>query len=208
MKFNKKTILSLLIILILIGSILITILPLLLDNKTSEIVVFETNRGIIEVELYRDKAPITVENFIKYVKEGHYNNTVFHRVISTFVIQGGGFTPNGTEKNTHDPIKLETNVGLSNKAGTIAMARTNSPNSATSQFFINLMDNSGSLDYRNAQNPGYAVFGKVVKGMDVVNLIGNSKTSTKNIYLPQYNITIPYDDWPIENEIILKAYMK
>ncbi|MBM3292443.1 peptidyl-prolyl cis-trans isomerase [Candidatus Bathyarchaeota archaeon] len=171
-------------------------------------VVFETNRGIIEVELYRDKAPLTVENFIKYVKEGHYNNTVFHRVISTFVIQGGGFTPNGTEKDTHAPIKLETNVGLSNKAGTIAMARTSSPNSATSQFFINLMDNSDSLDYRNAQNPGYAVFGKVVKGMDIVNLIGKTKTGTKNIYLPQYNITIPYDDWPIENELIIKAYLK
>lgn len=208
MKLNKKTILSLLVIFILIGSIMITILPLLLDNKGSEVVVFETNRGVIEIELYRDKAPITVENFIKYVKEGYYNNTVFHRVIANFVIQGGGFTPNGTEKATHDPIKLEVNTGLSNKAGTIAMARTSSPDSATSQFFINLVDNSKSLDYISSQNQGYAVFGKVVKGMDIVNLIGKTKIGTKNVYLPQYNITIPYDNWPIENELIIKAYIK
>ena len=207
MKLNKKTILSLLVIIILFGSIMITILPLLLDNKASEVVVFETNRGIIEIELYRDKAPITVENFVKYVKEGFYNNTAFHRVITNFVIQGGGFTSNGTEKTTHDPIKLEVKTGLSNKAGTIAMARTSSPDSATSQFFINLVDNSKSLDY-SSQNSGYAVFGKVVKGLDIVNLIGKTNTSTKNIYLPQYNITIPYDDWPIENQLIMKAYIK
>ena len=196
MKLNKKTILSLLVIFILIGSIMITILPLLLDNKASEVVVFETKRGIIEIELYRDKAPITVENFIKYVKEGHYNNTVFHRVITNFVIQGGGFTPNGTEKATHDPIKLEVNTGLSNKVGTIAMARTSSPNSATSQFFINLVDNR-FLDAAPG-NDGYAVFGVVVSGFDVVKSIANVRTDSRGIH----------QDWPKEDVMIKHATMK
>ncbi|MBN1682680.1 peptidylprolyl isomerase [Candidatus Bathyarchaeota archaeon] len=186
---------------------MISILPLLLDNKPTEVVVFETNRGIIEVELYRDKAPITVENFVRYVNEGHYNNTVFHRVISGFVIQGGGFAANGTEKPTHDPIQLESNKGLSNKAGTIAMARTSDANSATSQFFINLVDNSKDLDY-SSTNMGYAVFGKVIKGMDIVTQIGKVSTSTRYIYLPKYNITLPYEDWPVSDEFIIRAYLK
>ena len=165
-------------------------------NKMKEMVVFETSKGNIEVELYRDKAPATVENFVRYVREGQYDGTVFHRVIPNFMIQGGGFLPNGSEKRTHAPIKLESRSGLSNKNGTIAMARTNAPDSATCQFFINVKDN-GFLDYAPG-NPGYAVFGKVVVGMDVVMGITKVKTSSRG----------PYDDWPVEDVVIKKAYMK
>ena len=165
-------------------------------NKMKEMVVFETSKGNIEVELYRDKAPATVENFVRYVREGQYDGTVFHRVIPNFMIQGGGFLPNGSEKRTHAPIKLESRNGLSNKNGTIAMARTNAPDSATCQFFINVKDN-GFLDYAPG-NPGYAVFGKVVVGMDVVMGITKVKTSSRG----------PYDDWPVEDVVIKKAYMK
>ncbi|MBN2014733.1 MAG: peptidyl-prolyl cis-trans isomerase [Candidatus Altiarchaeota archaeon] len=164
--------------------------------KMNEIVVFETNKGNFEVELYRDKAPITVENFLGYVNEGHYDGTVFHRVIDGFMIQGGGFTPDGVQKQTHAPIKLESQNGLSNVNKTIAMARTMVEDSATSQFFINV-DNNTYLDY-GPKNPGYAVFGRVVSGMDVV--VGISKVETDN---RGYN-----QDWPVEDVIIEKAYTK
>lgn len=165
------------------------------ENK-SEIVVLETNKGKIEIELNRKAAPITVENFVTYVKEGHYDGTIFHRVIPGFMIQGGGFNVQAAERPTNDPIKLESNNGLKNEEGSIAMARTNDPNSATAQFFINTVNNS-FLNYGPA-NPGYAVFGKVVSGMEVVKTIEKVKTGSKG----------PHDDWPKDPVIINKAHMK
>jgi cyclophilin family peptidyl-prolyl cis-trans isomerase len=165
-------------------------------DKMGQIVVIETNKGNIEVELNAEKAPITVANFLRYANEGYYNGTVFHRVIPRFMIQGGGFTPDGKEKPTHEEIKLESKNGLKNVVGSIAMARTNVPDSATSQFFINLVNNS-FLDYRPG-NDGYAVFGNVVKGMDVVQSIGIVKTASKS-----YN-----DDWPVEDVVIKRVYVK
>ncbi len=133
-------------------------------------VLFKTSLGDIKVELDPAKAPKTVDNFLSYVRAGHYNGTVFHRVIPGFMIQGGGFTPDLKEKPTNAPIPLESKSGLKNVAGTIAMARTSDPNSATSQFFINTVNNA-SLDFPNPDGNGYAVFGKVVSGMDVVQKI-------------------------------------
>lgn len=129
-------------------------------------VVMETSLGTIELELFRDKAPESVDNFLKYVDEGHYNGTVFHRVISTFMIQGGGFDEKMSQKKTHDPIKNEAKNGLKNERGTLAMARTNEINSATAQFFINVKNND-FLNHQNDANYGYAVFGKVTKGKDL-----------------------------------------
>jgi peptidyl-prolyl cis-trans isomerase B (cyclophilin B) len=165
-------------------------------DKMENVVVIETSKGNIEVALDADKAPITVANFLKYANEGFYDGTIFHRVIPRFMIQGGGFMPDGSEKETHAPIKLESKNGLKNAVGTIAMARTNVPDSATSQFFINLVNNS-FLDYRPG-NDGYAVFGTVVKGMDVVQAIGMVRTASKG-----YN-----DDWPVEDVVIKRVYMK
>lgn len=137
-----------------------------------------TSLGDIVIELDADKAPKSVANFEQYVKEGHYDGTVFHRVIPNFMIQGGGFTQQMQQKDTDAPIKNEASNGLENARGTIAMARTNDPNSATSQFFINHRDND-SLN-KAPGNDGYAVFGKVVKGMDVVDIIANTATTTKS----------------------------
>lgn len=162
-----------------------------------EIVVLETSRGNIEIELDRENAPVTVENFVAYVNDGFYDGTVFHRVISNFMIQGGGFTGNGTQKETKPPIPLESDNGLKNTRGTVVMARTNQPDSATSQFFINVADNP-FLDYASG-NDGYAVFGKAVSGMDVVDEIKSVPTTTK------YGA---YQDWPVEDVVILRAYMK
>ncbi len=135
-------------------------------------VLFETSMGPIKIKLDKEKAPITVENFLKYVDEGFYNNTIFHRVIDNFMIQGGGFTEKLVQKETKKPIKNEAANGLKNKKGTIAMARTNDPNSATAQFFINVKDN-GFLDFRDPSPSGigYCVFGEVVDGMDTVEKI-------------------------------------
>ncbi len=140
--------------------------------KENPVVVIKTNMGDIYMELYPDKAPLTVKNFLTYVKEGFYNGTIFHRVVKGFVIQGGGFDKDlNYKKPTHSPIKNESNNGLSNVRGTIAMARTSDPHSATTQFFINLADNT-YLDYgKNPQKWGYTVFGKIIKGMDVVDEI-------------------------------------
>ncbi|MBI5223136.1 peptidylprolyl isomerase [Candidatus Micrarchaeota archaeon] len=165
-------------------------------NATKEIVVLETNKGKIEIELNRAKAPISVENFVKYVKMGFYDGTIFHRVIPGFMIQGGGFNVAKREKTTGAPIKLESNNGLKNFKGTIAMARTNNPNSATAQFFINTVDNA-FLNYAPG-NDGYAVFGTVTSGMDVVSIIESVKTG---VYGDD-------EDWPKEEVIINKAYMK
>ncbi|WP_457676431.1 peptidylprolyl isomerase [Thiolapillus sp.] len=139
-------------------------------------VLMETSKGNIELALDKDKAPVTVENFLRYVDEGFYDGTIFHRVISGFMIQGGGLTEDMQKKPTHDPIKNEADNGLSNRRGTIAMARTSAPNSATSQFFINHKDNP-NLDYPNYG--GYAVFGEVTRGMDVVDAIAAAPTGVK-----------------------------
>ncbi len=136
-------------------------------------VIMQTSLGKITIELFPDKAPKTVENFLQYAKEGFYVGTIFHRVISGFMIQGGGFTKDLTQKRTRAPIHNEANNGLPNLRGTIAMARTGDPHSATAQFFINVVDNN-RLDYVSDQNGmtwGYCVFGKVVEGMDVVDKI-------------------------------------
>ena len=129
-----------------------------------------TSMGPITLELDRAKAPSTVENFVKYVQSGHYKGTIFHRVIDGFMIQGGGFTRDMQQKPTNAPIRIESNTGLKNQPYTVAMARTADPNSATSQFFINVVDNE-RLNYVNELSPGYAVFGKVVAGQDTVEKI-------------------------------------
>ena len=151
-----------------------------------------TSAGDIVIELDKAKAPKTVDNFVQYVKDGHYNGTVFHRVIPSFMIQGGGMTADMTEKTTRAPIPLESKNGLSNVRGSIAMARTNDPNSATSQFFINVQDNP-RLDAANARDGnGYAVFGKVIAGMDVVDKIRVVPTSSKGMHndVPMMPVTI------------------
>jgi peptidyl-prolyl cis-trans isomerase B (cyclophilin B) len=142
-------------------------------------VVLETSLGEITLELDGDRAPATVENFLGYVDEGFYDGTVFHRVIPTFMIQGGGFEPGMRQKRTKAPIKNESGNGLSNKRGTAAMARTNVPDSATAQFFINVRDND-FLDKANAQDRvGYCVFGRVTQGMDVVDQIKAVSTASR-----------------------------
>ena len=143
-------------------------------------VAMRTNMGDFVLELDAEKAPISVENFVEYTKAGSYDGTIFHRIIPGFMIQGGGFDENMTKKPTNAPIKNEWQNGLSNKRGTIAMARTNDPNSATNQFFINVVDND-RLDGTPVQ-PGYAVFGKVVKGMETVDKIKDVATTTKGQY--------------------------
>ena len=136
-----------------------------------------TNHGVINIELDAAKAPVTAENFLGYVKSGHYDNTIFHRVIDGFMIQGGGFEPGMKQKPTNAPVDNEAKNGLKNARGTIAMARRGDPDSATAQFFINVVNNDG-LNRPSPDGHGYAVFGKVVKGMDVVERIG--KVSTGN----------------------------
>lgn len=140
-------------------------------------VVLATSFGEIEIELNPQKAPVSTQNFLSYVDKNFYSNTIFHRVIPGFMIQGGGFTPQMTQKTTNDPIKNEAANGLHNVRGTIAMARTSNINSATSQFFINTNDNA-MLD-NGVRDYGYAVFGKVVRGMDVVDQIVNVQTTTQ-----------------------------
>ncbi len=149
-------------------------------------VTFETTMGKVVLELYPDKAPKTVANFLAYVKAHHYDGTIFHRVIPNFMVQGGGFTPDMQEKPTKAPVKNESNNGLSNERGTISMARTQDPDSATAQFFISVKDNKASLDYRGP-GTGYAVFGKVVEGMDVVDQIVSVPTTTKG---PSENVPV------------------
>ncbi len=142
----------------------------------------ETSAGPVTVELYEDKAPLTVANFLKYVDAGFYDGTLFHRVIRGFMIQGGGFDQNGQRKATRAPIQNEADNGLSNERGTLAMARTGDPHSATAQFFINLVDN-GNLDFsgKNARGWGYAVFGKVTDGMSVVDNIARERTTSQRL---------------------------
>jgi len=162
-------------------------------RAANPIVVMETSMGTIKVELFEDKAPITVKNFLAYVDDKHYDGTIFHRVIDGFMIQGGGMEPGMKEKKTKDPIKNESSNGLKNTKGTLAMARTNVPDSATSQFFINVKDND-FLDKANARDGvGYCVFGKVTDGMDVVDKSKNVATGPKGPFpkdAPEENIVI------------------
>ena len=162
----------------------------------AELVELDTTAGKIGIELDRRAAPATVDNFVKYVKAGFYDGTVFHRVIAGFMVQGGGFTADGKEKPTRPPIALESANGLKNAQGTLAMARTNDPDSATSQFFINVANN----DFLNHtdDNGGYAVFGKVVSGLPAVLSLSKVKTTSK----------FGMDDWPVEQVQILKATYK
>jgi len=141
----------------------------------------KTSAGSIRVELYPAKAPKTVENFLRYVRDGHYDGTIFHRVIPGFMVQGGGMTPNMAQKPTRAPVPIESKNGLKNEVGTLAMARTSDPNSATSQFFINV-SNNGFLDYPGQDGHGYTVFGKVVDGMDVVNKIVAMPTGNQGMH--------------------------
>lgn len=154
------------------------------ENTHSEknpIVVIKTNMGDIKIELYENKAPLTVKNFLDYASEKHYNQTIFHRVIDGFMIQGGGFTKDLIQKPTRPSVKNEAENGLSNKRGTISMARTSDINSATSQFFINVVDNS-FLDHKGktSREYGYCVFGKVVDGLEIIDKIKQVKTWTKS----------------------------
>ena len=158
-----------------------------------------TDLGVITLELDAAKAPKTVENFLAYVGKGHYDRTIFHRVIPGFMIQGGGFEPGMTQKATDKPIENEANNGLKNDKYTVAMARTNDPHSASSQFFINVADN-GFLNHTapSAQGWGYAVFGKVIAGAEVVDKIAAVKTGQKG-----YHGDVPKDDVVIEKAVVL-----
>ena len=157
-------------------------------------VVLTTNHGTITLELDVEKAPKSVENFVSYVKSGHYDGTIFHRVIDGFMIQGGGFEPDMKQKSTLDPIDNEADNSLKNDRYTIAMARTSDPHSATAQFFINVGDNE-FLNYPGSDGWGYAVFGKVSQGEDVVDAIRAVKTGRKNMF----------SDVPVETVVIEKA---
>ena len=157
-------------------------------------VVLTTNHGQITLELDAAKAPKTVENFISYVKAGHYDGTIFHRVIDGFMIQGGGFDSSMKQKSVNDPVENEAVNGLKNVHYSVAMARTSDPHSATAQFFINTNDN-GFLDHPGSDGWGYCVFGKVTAGMDVVDAIGAVKTGRKSMF----------SDVPVEDVIIEKA---
>ncbi len=156
-------------------------------------VVFETNKGSFTIELLADQAPVTVENFLQYVDDEHFDDTIFHRVIPGFMIQGGGFTPEMTQKTTRSPITNEADNGLKNLRGTLSMARTSDINSATSQFFVNLTDNA-FLDH-GGRDFGYAVFGKVVEGMDVIDAIARVETGTSG----------GHQDVPVEPVVVQSA---
>ncbi len=158
-------------------------------------ITLHTNFGDITLELFNDKAPVTAANFLQYCRDGHYNGTIFHRVIDGFMIQGGGYAPGFEEKDTRDSIKNEANNGVSNKVGTIAMARTMDPHSASAQFFINVADNT-FLDFKSEsmQGWGYCVFGQVTAGMEVVNKIKAVKTGRYGMHQD-----VPKEDVIIEN---------
>jgi peptidyl-prolyl cis-trans isomerase A (cyclophilin A) len=161
------------------------------------VVVMDTTMGTIKIEVFMDKAPTTGKNFLDYVKAGFYDGTIFHRVIPRFVVQGGGYTENMTPRPTMAPIQNESKNGLKNLRGTLSMARYNDPNSATSQFFINLSDNS-NLDPQGG-GWGYAVFGKVIAGMDVVDKIAAVKTGTRSVQ------GTPFGDVPLQPVIVKSA---
>lgn len=157
-------------------------------------ITLKTNMGDIVIELDAEKAPISAANFTRYTQDGHFDGTIFHRVIKGFMIQGGGFMPDMMQKATRDPIENEAKNGLKNERGTLAMARTGDPHSATAQFFINVKDN-GFLDYPGQDGWGYCVFGKVTEGMDVIDKIENVQTGNK----------AGHQDVPVESVVIEKA---
>ena len=169
------------------------------EMTTNTKIIIKTTSGDIKIELYDDKAPITSENFKKYIESGYFTDTIFHRVIKDFMIQGGGFTAEMSEKDSMPPIKNEANNGISNERGTIAMARTPDPHSASSQFFINLKDNN-FLDFtaETSQGWGYCAFGKVFEGMDILDKIALVNTGSYGAHqdVPKEPITI--------NEIIIE----
>ena len=202
MKLTKKTVMTVVVLFLFSSSIILMAVDTLFrEPELKEIAVLETSLGVIEIELDRGKAPVTVDNFVTYVEDGFYDGLVFHRVMEGFMIQGGGFQPDGTRREGNDPIRNEARNGLKNERGAIAMARTSNPDSATSQFFINTVDNAG-LDYPNPDGYGYAVFGKVVEGLEVVDAIESASTSGK---------ATPYgvmNDWPVTDIVIVRAYMK
>ena len=176
-----------------IGTALITMLlafSVQAASVSNPVVVMDTSMGKIEISLDQEKAPVTVKNFLAYTKSGFYDGTIFHRVINGFMIQGGGFTKDMSQKSTQAPIVNESGNGLANNRGTIAMARTNAPNSATSQFFINLVDNS--FLNGSSSRPGYAVFGKVTSGMDIVDKIAGVETGRRGMHadVPEKSIVI------------------
>jgi len=152
---------------------------------------FKTSKGTFTVQLFDKQAPISAENFLKYADEGYFEGTIFHRVIPGFMIQGGGLTADLKNKKGNEPIKNEATNGLKNKRGTLSMARTNDINSATSQFFVNVVDND-FLDHKGASNYGYAVFGRIDSGMDVIDAIAAVKTGSKSGYqdVPVETVTI------------------
>jgi len=158
------------------------------EKPNNPVVLMETSLGVVKIELYPDKAPLSVKNFLDYVNSGFYNGTIFHRVIPGFMAQGGGFTPDRKQKETRAPIKNEAANGLKNDRGTIAMARTANPDSATAQFFINVVNND-SLNRPNPDGHGYAVFGKVVEGMDVVDKIVATPTQRLNMVFANLPVT-------------------
>jgi cyclophilin family peptidyl-prolyl cis-trans isomerase len=160
-------------------------------------VSIKTSMGDVVLELYPDKAPKTVANFLEYVKSGHYNGTIFHRVINNFMIQGGGFNAGLKQKPTNDPIENEAKNGLKNEAYTVAMARTSAPHSATSQFFINVRHNT-SLDYPGHDGWGYAVFGKIVQGQDVIDRIKAVQTTERGMHQ-----NVPHKPIVIESATVL-----
>ncbi len=176
--------------LVLIAAVLLFSNTSLADNPK---ITLETSMGAITLTLFAEEAPVTVENFLRYVDEDFYVGTQFHRVISGFMIQGGGFTEGMLQKQNHKPIKNESANGLSNKQGTISMARTQDPDSATSQFFINLVDNINLNQVGN--RAGYTVFGEVTQGMDIVNNIGKVNTTTRS----------RHRDVPVEPILILST---
>ncbi len=155
-----------------------------MSETENPVVVMMTSKGEIRIELDQAKAPKTVENFLAYVDEGFYDGTIFHRVISNFMIQGGGFTPKMDQKDTRDPIENEADNGLTNEKGTLAMARTSDPDSATAQFFINAGDTNDFLNHRGKtpQGWGYCVFGRVVDGLDVVEAIRQVSTGSQGMH--------------------------
>ncbi|MDO6563741.1 peptidylprolyl isomerase [Amphritea sp. 1_MG-2023] len=174
----------------------VTLLNTAVADEINPVVVMTTSAGVIELELLPEQAPLTVANFLRYVDNGLYSDTIFHRVIDNFMIQGGGFSVDLEKKDTLPPVRNESVEGLPNMRGTIAMARTNDPHSATSQFFINLKNN----EFLNAKGsrPGYTVFGKVISGIDVITQIGHVQTGRQG----------PYKDVPLDPILIQSVSLK
>lgn len=186
--FSRRQLLQCITALSLSGAVLLA------HAQSAPRVLLKTTAGDIMLELNADKAPITVANFLDYVKSGQYNGTIFHRVINGFMIQGGGFDKDMREKSTRAPIRNEASNGLKNEAYTIAMARTSAPHSATAQFFINV-GNNAALDYPSRDGWGYAVFGKVIQGTEVVDKIKQVSTGSRGMY----------DDVPVTPVVIQSA---